>query len=213
MVAAVLLARSNYDFELLMGIYRGSVADSVSFWRLITYLGSTWVLIVVVGAAGLLLSWRNHQEVALWMVLGLVTTSSVVDLLKWLIARARPTVPPLTSFSAESFPSGHAAQSLFVYFFLWVIVATLPRRQKQGLLSQGIRECLSMVLVSLPAMVGFSRVYLGVHWPSDVVAGWAIGLFILAIGLLCSLRESEVSSVPACDDESARSIEGPRLSG
>ena len=67
-----------------------------------------------------------------------------------------------------SFPSGHSTLSAACYLTLAMLVASLETRRRTKALSYGLAAA---VLVS----VGFSRVYLGVHWPSDVLAGWCLG--------------------------------------
>jgi undecaprenyl-diphosphatase len=192
---AVILARANLDPALLVAIYGGTNASSVRFWKFISYLGSNWTLAPVVGLFAVLLAWRRSQEIAIWLVTGWAMTSVTVELLKWLVDRSRPPVPFLITPAGASFPSGHAAESLFTFFYLWIVLASSPFLRHRGLWGAGVREVLSTLLAALPPLIGYSRVYLGVHWPSDVLSGWAIGFFALAIALLGTPREKQESGV------------------
>ncbi len=191
---AVILIRENLDEVLLLGSYGGANARWLAFWKFATYVGSNWTLAPAVAIFGALLAWRRRQEAALWLVSGWAMTCSTVELLKWLIARARPPVPFLTTAMGGSFPSGHAAESLFVFFYLWIVLGGSPFLRHRGLWGAGLRELFSTLLAVLPPLVGYSRVYLGVHWPSDVLAGWAIGFFVLGIAFLGTPRGGEKQS-------------------
>jgi undecaprenyl-diphosphatase len=97
------------------------------------------------------------------------------SLLKLVFARPRPDlVTPLTQVLTLSFPSGHAALSAIGYLTLGALLA-------QAQASRAIRIYFIVVAVALTLLVGVSRVYLGVHYPTDVLAGWCIGLAWAAI--------------------------------
>jgi undecaprenyl-diphosphatase len=90
-------------------------------------------------------------------------------ILKELFVRSRPTVvPPLTHFDPESFPSGHSIGSALVYLTLGGVIS----RQVKGSIA---KFYFLSVALSITLLVGISRLYLGVHYPSDVLAGWAAG--------------------------------------
>jgi undecaprenyl-diphosphatase len=93
----------------------------------------------------------------------------VSTVLKLFYHRPRPDLVPhgMEVFTA-SFPSGHAMMSAIAYLTLAILMARVDRnpRVKALVLSLG---------VSITLLVGISRIYLGVHWPSDVVAGWCVG--------------------------------------
>ena len=90
-------------------------------------------------------------------------------LLKDLFVRRRPTaVAPLTHFDPESFPSGHSMGSAIVYLTLGGIIS----RQFGGWVTKAYFLSVALIITLL---VGLSRLYLGVHYPSDVLAGWAAG--------------------------------------
>lgn len=137
--------------------------------RDVTALGGTTVvtLVTVVGALAFAFHRRyRHAAVLLGAVL-LAWLSS--DLGKLLYGRPRPDLVPhgATVYSA-SFPSGHSTLSATTYLTLAMLIASLePMRRTKAL-------CYALAALLLVG-VGFSRVYLGVHWPSDVVAGWALG--------------------------------------
>lgn len=113
------------------------------------------------------ISWhvrRGERRAALaWLVVGL-TTISVDSFVKPGFGRARPELwPRMIEPTSFSFPSGHALVSATLFpLFAWVTLR--------------LRRIRFLVLgVGVPLFVGFGRLYLGVHWPTDVLAGWALG--------------------------------------
>jgi undecaprenyl-diphosphatase len=137
--------------------------------RDLTALGGNVILTLVTVAAALFL-WmaRRPRSVALLVVA--VAGGQLLSLaLKSGFARPRPDLVPHGTFVyTASFPSGHAMMSAVVYLTLGALLArVLPRRRMKLL----VIAC----AVTATALAGVSRVYLGVHWPTDVVAGWAIG--------------------------------------
>jgi undecaprenyl-diphosphatase len=135
----------------------------------VTALGSITVLgIIVILVCGLFLSFRRWREAAVLLLAsggGLVITS----LLKDLFQRDRPpailhAVPAINA----SFPSGHATLSATVFLTLGALIAHFAERRR-------VRVYALAAAVILSLTVGCSRVYLGVHWPTDVLAGWCLG--------------------------------------
>jgi undecaprenyl-diphosphatase len=146
--------------------------------RDLTALGGVAALCLVTAAvAGYLLICRKCGALLLLLAatLGGLGLSSV---LKGVFDRPRPTVVPHLSYvSTTSFPSGHSMLSAVVYLTLGSLLARLvvQRRLKAYVLG---------VALLLTFLVGVSRVYMGVHYPTDVLAGWSAGL---AWALLCGL--------------------------
>lgn len=180
---AVFLAWT-YDSDLLLVIYQGNDAGARRFWRLISLLGSNVYLAPAVAGLSLLFWLGKRTAAAVWLALGWGMTSATVQLLKWLVERDRPPVPSLIPASGNAFPSGHAADSLYVFFYLLILMTGASSWSGFRILSGAVRKLLLLMIAVLPLAVGYSRVYLGVHWPSDVLGGWAIGLFFLGIALL-----------------------------
>lgn len=130
--------------------------------------GSTVVTLVVVLVAGFLLMQRLWLT-ALALVLATSTGGQMVWLIKRTIGRARPDlVPHLVDVSNASFPSGHATNSAIIYLTMAGLVAQVARER-------AVRRYVLGLAVVLVGAIGMSRVYLGVHWPSDVLAGWSAG--------------------------------------
>lgn len=134
-----------------------------------TALGGTGVLIMVtLGVVGFF-SIMKKRAMALMMFGSVATGMILSQALKWGFSRPRPDlVPALAQVSTLSFPSGHAMLSAVTYLTLGLLCArtSIPRSAKGYLLSAAI---------VLALIIGISRVYLGVHWPTDVLAGWAGG--------------------------------------
>lgn len=144
--------------------------------------GLTAITLVV---AGFLLATRKFATAAL--VLAATIGGAILSgVLKDIFLRARPAiVPHLVFVDTTSFPSGHAMNSAIVFLTLG---ALLTRTRK----SRAARLYLVAAAILLTLLVGISRVYLGVHWPSDVIAGWIVGAawatFCLAVARLLQAR-------------------------
>jgi undecaprenyl-diphosphatase len=146
--------------------------------RDVTALGGVIVLALVVGAVcGFLVLIRHHHM--MWLVLASTLGAVAINsTLKHVIDRPRPTVvPKLTDVRSESFPSGHSAMSAAVYLTLGGLLAQTVKQRR-------LKLYFMFVALGVAFLVGASRVALGVHYPSDVLAGWSTGL---AWSLLCWL--------------------------
>lgn len=137
--------------------------------RDLTALGSTLVLsMVVLTAVGFLLFVR-HWRAAIFTFLASVSGQLVSHLLKEGFSRPRPDlIPHEVAVFTHSFPSGHAMMSAVVYLTLASLAARLMHRRQ-------LKVYALSVAIVFTILIGASRVYLGVHWPSDVLAGWMIG--------------------------------------
>ena len=138
--------------------------------RDITALGGNAVLtLVTIGAGGFFLLRRQ------WVPLAVTLTSAIggallVDWLKSLYERERPTITRhLMEEASHSFPSGHSTMAVVIYLTLAVTLAEFQEKRR-------LRVYILGYAATLAALIGLSRVILGVHYPSDVAAGWTIGI-------------------------------------
>lgn len=138
--------------------------------RDLTALGGVAVLsLVTVAVVGFLLIRRTYH--AVWFVLIATVGGLVLSLLlKRYFARPRPElVSHLSAVYTSSFPSGHSMLSAVVYLTLGALLARLVE-------GPALRLYIVFVAMLFTLLVGVSRVYMGVHYPSDVLAGWSVGL-------------------------------------
>jgi undecaprenyl-diphosphatase len=135
----------------------------------ITALGGA-TLMWLFGIAGLIwLLWIGKRAEAAWIAVSLIGASLIDNGLKAWIARPRPAlVPHLAQVTDASFPSGHAMVSAALYLTLALMLA-------EGAKGWAARVAIVAFGATLAVLIGCSRVYLGVHWPSDVLAGWSFG--------------------------------------
>jgi membrane-associated phospholipid phosphatase len=138
-------------------------------------LGSTPVLLVVALVVAAWLVWRGRRGDSLLVVVGSAGALAIWPILKVIIERPRPDVRDhLVFVDSWSFPSGHSLNSMAVIGLLTVLaMREWPAR----------RVLLAALGAFLVLVIGFSRVYLGVHWPSDVLAGWVIAVAWLTLCL------------------------------
>ena len=146
--------------------------------RDLSAMGGPVVLAIVVGAVAGYMLILGYRRGALRLLGAAAGGVGVVIALKHLYDRPRPTVVlHLMDATSTSFPSGHSMLSAVIYLSLGAMVA----RVTPGLWGKAFVLSVAMIVT---ALVGFSRVYMGVHYPSDVLAGWIAGL---AWALACSL--------------------------
>ncbi|HUQ13300.1 MAG TPA: phosphatase PAP2 family protein [Novosphingobium sp.] len=187
MVVAVEMGRTGWLDEIGLLFWRESAGlrPEGPRWLLegvrdVTALGGVLLRHVIALFAIVALLFLRLRREALVLVGTIVGGWLVNSLIKDLIGRPRPTiVPHLTEAGGSSFPSGHSFNSAVVYIAIALAFAAMSPRQ-----SVRLTIVLSAVLISLT--VAFSRVWLGVHFPSDVIAGWlgGAGWALLAAALL-----------------------------
>lgn len=151
--------------------------------RDITALGGTAVLTLISLAAVGFLMLEHKPRTIVFLVVAIIGGLIVNLLLKDLFDRPRPEfLPHGQTVYAKSFPSSHSMNAAVVYLTLATVLARSQRRRSAKIY-------LVAVSVLVTILVGLSRLYLGVHWPTDVLAGWvagtgwAIGSYLLICGL------------------------------
>jgi undecaprenyl-diphosphatase len=165
----------RHIYELL---YAGNRPALIAAARAFTFLGEPTVLIGAGVACALWLWWSSRGRLALSLVLIVLIGRALSEAQKYEIARVRPDVEPhLVIVKTSSFPSGHATSSMIFYLTLALALTAGTRWHRPA--------AAGAILLSL--LIGTSRVMLGVHWPSDVIGGWAFGM----LWVLLTLRLAE----------------------
>jgi undecaprenyl-diphosphatase len=138
-----------------------------------TYAGSTWVIAPAVTTT-MAYAWRrDHLRLAVILGAGWVVAELLNATLKLMFERPRPDLfRAIPSPHSHSFPSGHAMRSIAIYGAIAAVLCAIHPRLTRGVV---------LTVALLVLAIGLSRVYLGVHWPSDVVAGYAFGAISLAV--------------------------------
>ncbi|MGJ3230565.1 MAG: phosphatase PAP2 family protein [Oceanicaulis sp.] len=165
----------------------------------LTALGGYAVLTLMVALASLYLILLGRTSKVIVILGSILSGTSLVSVFKGAFDRARPDiVEHLTHATSSSFPSGHATAAALTYLTLGLMIASAQHRRRAK-----IFVIWSAVLIA--ALVGVSRVYLGVHWPTDVLAGWAFGaawaiLWWLGARMLIERRSPAGAVREDCDD-------------
>lgn len=145
----------------------------------LTFIGSTPVLITLTLVAALLLwRWTSSLRAPAVLLIAMIGSSALTSGLKALIGRKRPDVTLVLGPAAHSFafPSGHTLNSTVFFITLAVLISVRLRSLRNKIL-------VLAVAVMLSTGIGLSRVYLGYHWATDVLAGWTVAVTWLAMVL------------------------------
>ncbi|MFC6259631.1 phosphatase PAP2 family protein [Levilactobacillus fujinensis] len=132
----------------------------------------TWVTLLLVAVLVI----ARHYRGALFLAFNVLIWAGLGNtIIKNIVQRPRPTVNRLVAASSYSFPSGHAITAMLLWGSLIVLLGWSLRQHHNW------RWFGTLVLGLWIVCIGLSRVYVGVHYPSDVVAGWSLGFFLLTV--------------------------------
>jgi undecaprenyl-diphosphatase len=167
-------------------------AALITVVKAVTWLGSDGVLWTVVGTTAIILALRKRWRLAIYL---LVTAAGALVLdptLKSLVGRLRPVVAhPIAHGTGDSFPSGHSLGSIVCYGA--ILLVFLPAARGRW------RTAFVAVIVTLVALIGISRILLGVHYLSDVIGAWALGITWLGVTAFAFELTRQAAGQPVTD--------------
>ncbi|MEH1884941.1 phosphatase PAP2 family protein [Nostoc sp.] len=174
-IAEEVLEREAFAFDttFLLWLHQFANPSLDNFMLFITNVGNPSTVVIVVSVNLILLWWQHYREEAKFFVLACLGGFILNTGLKLFFSKARPELwHRLISEKSFSFPSGHALGSIVLYGFIAYELAThYPHFAK-------LIYSLTVILI---AAIGISRLYLGVHWPTDIIAGYGVGFLWLMI--------------------------------
>jgi len=164
------------DHGILYGLERARTEPATTMMLILTYLGNWQAILAVTGLVGLfLIRSKNPQGIsaAKGIILAFLFCLGTTELSKRAIARERPDIVEVAGNyqkpESPSFPSGHASCSMTLAVALILAMRRITPHSWWW-------AAASVPLVCYGIAIGFTRLYLGVHWPTDVIAGWALGI-------------------------------------
>ena len=147
--------------------------------KAITFLGEWWVLLIATVLLSLVLFQQKRMTAAFVFTGGYVSLVLVIHFLKGWIERPRPT-NALIEDTLFSFPSAHSALAMYFFVFVAFVLATRIK-------SKSVRALVTVILLVAPFLISFTRLYLGIHYPSDIIFGLLLGV-IFAYGCIQLIR-------------------------
>lgn len=145
----------------------------------ITLLGGMPFTLGAAVIASFYLLLRRQWTAALLLIAFVIGERLLVEELKDWVGRPRPELEILPSSLA--YPSGHAANSMTAYLAIALIAFSAP-----------IRRTAAFLAIGISVLIGLTRIIIGVHWPSDVVGGWALGLLVVGLAIVVGERSGDL---------------------
>ncbi len=155
----------NYIYKIIYGL-RNNIWDFI--FINITKMGNITIVLLIIIVLLLKLN-RKNQEILSFTVIITVLSNQII---KYIIKRPRPNHIRLIKQGGYSFPSGHAMISIALYGFLLYYIQINCKNKKKKVL-------LSLLLTILILTIGCSRIYVGVHYPTDIIGGYCLSIYIL----------------------------------
>lgn len=192
-----------FDLVLIRAVRAPALVAPLGALRQVTELGSTTTMIIlaIVLLLAELLARRPWSGIAAAATIGLASLGN--ELAKGLIERGRPDLlQPIVVEHGYSFPSGHAALSMVGYGVAAVLVA-------RSRAPRALKVAAVVAAGCLVALIGISRVYLGAHFPTDVLAGWLAGGAVVLLFAWLSPVSRAPAGAPAASDQGAPRSDPP----
>jgi undecaprenyl-diphosphatase len=179
---------TRLDTEVTATIHGWTVGWLTGVVLDVTALGGTSIVMRVSAGAAITLAGLRHYREAAALAIAVLGTQVVVALAKALMTRPRPESDvAIADPSGWSFPSAHSASAVALYIMLALIATTVWRRVNAAVVFAAAG--------TVVALIGVSRVYLGAHYPTDVLAGWLIGgVIVVAAWAACSRLPSPAAA-------------------
>lgn len=182
-----MIIKSIIEIDKAVTLFLTTHQDSLLYKTMsfVTVLGDWWVILILLVVLFFVLEKRHKYWRVGALAFGFLGTQATVFFLKYLVGRERPSEQIysfLKGFSnSPSFPSGHAATAIVFYGLLLYFMVTREKKKSR-------KWRLTIAGIFLIVMIGFSRLYLGVHYLSDVLAGYLIGGVFLYFSILIANR-------------------------
>lgn len=162
----------GFDNQVQSAIRTPLSSGKTLFFKSMTFLGNSTTLIALVCVSSIFFLFKKYYSELCWLVGTTAVGGAVNYLIKFVYQRPRPQLEHLVEANHYSFPSGHAMASLIFYGSLIVIVHLVATRS-------WLKTSVSLVLGLLILLIGVSRVYVGVHYPTDILGGFLLGAALL----------------------------------
>ncbi|CAJ1179706.1 hypothetical protein LCR01_13390 [Companilactobacillus crustorum] len=166
----------NYDNFWIAQIYHHN-NFTIKLFSLITNFGDTYETIFLAAAVFLILIIKKYYYAAIYLVFNKVVISGLNSFIKNIVTRPRPSHRHYVYAGGYSFPSGHSASSFALYISILIISLYILKKARTKIIVGTL--CIVMVLA-----IGYSRIFLGVHYPSDVLGGYLLAATILTFNTL-----------------------------
>ncbi|WP_228122808.1 phosphatase PAP2 family protein [Oceanihabitans sp. IOP_32] len=170
-LTTMLTSSTVVAYDAYISNYFVSIRSSglTNYFVFITHVGDVYGYLTLILAGGLFSIIVLKQKKRLLQIILTLALSALLNvLLKHIINRARPAADHLVSVQTLSYPSGHAMNALVFYGFIMYLVSKLK-------INRFVKIGVILVLACLILSIGLSRIYLGVHFPSDILGGFIIG--------------------------------------
>src|SRR5690606_10605101 len=175
----------QFDRSFSLAVQQHAILAVTEVFSSVTWLGGTWVLTSLGIFTGAVLMVLKQWIFLLWWIVAVAGGNLLNYILKLVFERARPEVVGALAAEGWSFPSGHAAGAILTYgMAAYLLVSFRPTHYRMIAATTAIAVL----------MVGASRIYLGAHYVSDVLAGYSVGIFWLLICMAgCEIMRSKLA--------------------
>ena len=158
---------SPFDRAIQQLIRKDMCSGLTKFFKHVSNFGGVHYIVVMVTVILVIFLIKKWYAEAIFLVVNVITAPILVTILKYVYDRQRPSLTHLVVENGLSFPSGHATASVMLYISLMIIC-------RQRIKQHYLKYILLFIAVVMIVLIGMSRIYLGVHYPTDILGGWLL---------------------------------------